>query len=180
MQKPSRTTQTLRIVDYSSAIYTWRFATVSQKLYRLGQLLVSCPGGFKIRTSTAYDTESVRCEVKFSMSTLWLMPETCITHGREREDLQVESSLLEYDAVSISKYFRIRGDRCLHLQGSPRRLDFSSEHLITSDLAYRMLVRIIRNMAMNLGSLRGGTYFTSCVSALHEKLKCGVNQSIRF
>ena len=52
-------------------------------------------------------------------------------HGRERENLQVESSLPDYDAVSISKYFRIGGDCCLHLQGSPRRLDFSSEHLIT-------------------------------------------------
>jgi len=101
------------------------------------------------------------------------MPETCSTHGKERENLQVESSLSEYDAVSISKYFRIGGDCCSHLQGSLRKLDFSSEHLVT-ELAYRMLVRIIRNMGMNLGSIRVGTYFTNCVSALREKLICGV------
>ena len=60
----------LRIVDDCAEIYTWRFATISQKLYRLGQFLVSCPVGFKIRLSTAFDTESVHCEIKFSMSPL--------------------------------------------------------------------------------------------------------------
>jgi len=38
-----------------------------------------------------------------------------------------------------------------------------------------MLVRIIRNMAMNLGSIRVGTYFTECVSALLEKLNGGLS-----
>jgi hypothetical protein len=38
-----------------------------------------------------------------------------------------------------------------------------------------MVVRIIRNMAMNLGSVRVGTYFTSCVSALREELNSDVS-----
>ena len=70
MQEPSRTTETLRIVNDSAAIYAWRFATFSQKRQRLGQLLVSCPGGFNIGMNTTYDTEFARCEVKYSTSTL--------------------------------------------------------------------------------------------------------------
>ena len=47
------------IVDDSAGIYTWRFATFSQKRQRLGQLLVSCPGGFNIGMNTSYPIDSL-------------------------------------------------------------------------------------------------------------------------